>query len=766
MTWLAASDPQALLSLYAGVAPPTVTAPGQGDLATSDQRAAELGDPIPVVWARWRNGAGGVLLSPPATEVRYETPGPGLIAASYHLLLGEGPMSPIEVRDVFSGAIRTGSFNQSYNRRAGAWLPGNYVTDISVPEIAQLSQYCGSVGTYPGLSTLSYQIQTAATDDSFKRQVNIFIRGGVNVTRLADGVYGPSDNFADLILYLMQRSSTIPADMIDISALTATAIFLERQGFTCNCVTNERTSLADLIASWGPYFLVTESRNGGQLGLRPIVPTDAQGNILTGPLNYAYRFTTDNVKPESLDINYTSLGDRQPFTIQARWRQQPSNDLGITRVLETRYAGTAETGPFELQDLSQFATSELHAARFSAHQLARRCHLSHTARLRARPGAHSTTLAPGAVVRVTLPREASSGGIDNWDYLYQVERITRAHGGEVGYELTHLPVDALRRSLVALDVIAAVGTGILLSPQRSGLLQDTNSSTDATVPPDIGIDPNDPATEAARAGGATQEQPNTLGDEAAPTGEEDGPGEPQADAIRSQDSSTTPASIEPITCDTGQEAQYVEWYFRPTPNSDYKPYTSYARKALPILPIQPSGSQPLAQNIITPNSQYYAKYYCPEAGETTPEQIKVLKNERYTRPYTVKPEDLAPYSPLNNDTIAVSGSNSVAFAVSWLKNDGTYVPAAWVAYHQLLHDPGTGFIATYNNQPFNYSNPADPIHATRLWPLAQDPGLVGYDITAFWIGPTAALPSGSMALVPPGWIKYKWDANGKIVQVP
>ena len=141
MTWLAASDPQALLSLYAGVAPPTVTAPGQGDLATSDQRAAELGDPIPVVWARWRNGAGGVLLSPPATEVRYETPGPGLIAASYHLLLGEGPMSPIEVRDVFSGAIRTGSFNQSYNRRAGAWLPGNYVTDISVPEIAQLSQY-------------------------------------------------------------------------------------------------------------------------------------------------------------------------------------------------------------------------------------------------------------------------------------------------------------------------------------------------------------------------------------------------------------------------------------------------------------------------------------------------------------------------------------------------------------------------------------------------------------------------------------------------
>jgi len=762
MTWLAASDPQALLSLYAGVVPPTVTAPGQGDLVTADQRAAQLGDPIPVVWARWRNGAGGVLLSPPATEVRYETPGPGLIGASYHLLLGEGPMSSIEVRDVFSGAVRTGSFNQTFNRRAGAWLPGNYITDISVPEIAQLSQYCGSVGTYPGLSTLSYQIQTAATNDAFKRQVNIFIRGGVNVTRLADGVYGPSDNFADLILYLMQRSSTVPADMIDVPALTATAIFLERQGFTCNCVISERiserTSIPDLIANWGPFFLVAESRNGGKLGLRPILPTDAQGNILTGPLNYAYRFTIDNVMPESLDINYTSLGNRQPFTVQARWRQQPSNDLGIARVLETRYAGTAEAGPFELHDLSQLCTSELHAARFSAHQLARRCHLTHTARLRARPGAHSTTLAPGDVVRVTLPRETSSGGEDTWDYLYQVERITKPHAGDVGYELTHLPVDALRRSLVAIDVVAAVGTGILLSPQRTGLPQDTNSSTDATVPPDIGINQTNPAAAEAVGGGAAQEQPNTLGDESAPNGPEDGPGAPQTgEPIRIQDTPDGPATLDPVTCDTGQEPKFVDWYFRPTPYTDFRPYPAYGRKTQPLLPIQP-GPQPPERKTLAPGSQYYAKYYCPENGETTEEQIKVPKNLRFTKPYTVTPPDLAPYNP------SVGGPNSVAFGVRWLKNDGTWVPAAWIGYHNIIYTPGTNIIIAYQNYPYDYSDPANPAHAAFLWGVAQDPNLVGFDITSFHIGPTSLLPSGSMDKIPDGWTSYEWDANGRLVR--
>lgn len=734
-------------------------------MATADQRAAQLGDPIPVVWARWRNGAGGVLLSPPATELRYETPGNGQIQASYHLILGEGPMSPIEVRDVFSGAVRVGSFNQSYNRRAGTWLPGNFITDLSVPEIAQLSQYCGTVGTYPGVSTLSYQIQTALADDSFRRQVNIFIRGGINVTRLVDGVYGPSDNFADLILWLMQRSSRIPAEMIDITALTATAVFLERQGFTCNCVITERTSIPDLIAAWGPFFLVTESRNNGKLGLRPVLPTDAQGNILTGPLTYAYRFTVDNALPESLEINHSTLGNRQPFTVQSRWRQQPANDLGIARVLETRYAGTAEAGPFELRDLSGFATNELHVARVGAHLLARRCHVEHTARLRARPGGHSTTLAPGAVVRVTMPRETSSGGDDRWDYLYQVERISRTLAGDVSYELTHLPVDADRRSLVALDVMSAQGTGILLSPQRSGIVQDVNSSTDATVPPDVGI------SASSTAAGRPEELGDSRNNEEAPTGPEDGPEDPQANANRLQSIPSAPAALEPITCDTGEQAQYVDWYIRPNEHSDYKPYTVAGRKAQPILPIQP-GLQPSERYIIRPGAQYYAKYYCPKSTDTTPEMVRDPSNVRYTRPYTITPLDLAPFEPLNLTPGVVPGSRSVAYKLRVLRNDGPpWNPVYWdeaavngLAYHHIVFSPG--IVIGYQNQPYNYSDPADASHASMQRVVAQGPSIIAFDIINFFIGPTASLASGSQSVTPSDWIAYTWGPSGAIIEVP
>lgn len=764
MTWLASSDPQALLALYAGVVPPTVSANGQGDLATADQRAAQLGDPIPVVWARWRNGAGGVLLSPPATELRYETPGNGQIQASYHLILGEGPMSAIEVRDVFSGAIRAGSFNQSYNRRAGTWLPGNFITDLSVPEIAQLSQYCGSVGTYPGVSTLSYQIQTALANDAFKRQVNIFIRGGINVTRLADGVYGPSDNFADLILWLMQRSSRIPAEMIDIPALTATAVFLERQGFTCNCVITERTSIPDLIAAWGPYFLVTESRNNGKLGLRPVLPTDAQGNILTGPLTYAYRFNADNTIPDSLEINYSSLGNRQPFTVQSRWRQQPANDLGIARVLETRYAGTAEAGPFELHDLSAFATNELHAARVGAHLLARRCQIDHTARLRARPGGHSTTLSPGAVVRVTLPREASSGGDDTWDYLYQVERISKTLAGDVAYELTHLPVDAARRSLVALDVVSAVGTGILLSPQRSGILQDVNSSTDGTVPPDVGISANSTAASGAAQAGQPEEIDDSRDSAEPPTGPEDGPGEGpdggQSGPTRSQTTPDAPAVLEPIVCDSGQPPEGLEWFVRPNPYTDYKPYPAAGRTGQPLLPIQP-GSQPQERRVLRPGGQFYAKYWCPEPGDPPRDPSKI----RYSREYTVTPQDTAPFEPLG------SGGNSVAYKIRILRNDGPpWNPVYWdeavssLAYHHIIFIPT--LVTGYQNLPYDYTNPSDPAHASILWNVAQGPSIIAFDIVNFFIGPTASLPAGTMQVTPPDWVGYAWGQDGKLRRVP
>lgn len=619
MTWLSASDPQALLAMQAGVVqPPTGGTGAANDPMATDQRAASLGQPAPVVFGRWRNGAGGVFISPPATDCRFENDPTNAVTAYYHLLLSDGDIDSIQVRDVFQGPDRVGSFSQSYNRRAGTWDPGNALVQRGALPLPAATYYCGSVGTYPGMSTLSFQATAAVDSDTWKRQVHVFIRGGLNVTRLADNVTGPSDNYCDLIRWLMQRTARIPDSMIDTAALTQSAGFLEAQGFTCNTVISEPSSLADYIARTAPYFLLTESRVNGRLGLRPVLPTTATGEISTavGP---AYVFTVDDVLPGTLEINYATLASRQPFVVQVTWRQQSPNELGITRVLEMRYDGTAANGPYESHDLSAFCTSETHAARIAAYILSRRCRVTHTARWTARPGLHGTSLLTGTIVRVKLPRESSSDAAAEWDHLYQIERVTKTLAGDIAYEASHVPVNDDSDSLIALDVVAATGTGIVLPSQRTGINQDTNSSTDSSVPPDTGIDPTDPRADDASGGGAEQGLNGPLDGETAPGG-------PVLDDTGEGVVAASKTSVP--KCSNGSNAQKnYRWYGRdepvPSPDVPFFQLTTQdigGNLRLAIYYTCPFGEEPLNPDRATSDVTYNAGDMLPTGQLATTTQ--------------------------------------------------------------------------------------------------------------------------------------------------
>jgi hypothetical protein len=312
--------------------------------------------------------------------------------------------------------------------------------------------------------------------------VHLFIRGGMAVTRIYDSVTGPSDNFADLVKWLLVNTSRVPAAMIDNTALLAAATFLEVNGFTCNIEIRESTNYSDLAARLAPYFLLAESSAGGKRGLRPLLPVTAGGAIKTTAITAEYTFTEDTVLPGTLEINYLSLADRQPFVVQVIWRQQLESDIGIIRTAEVRYASTAETGPYESHDLSTFCTSEDHAVKVGAYILAKRLYTTHTIRFAARPQEHNTLISAGDIIRVQLARDNTTYANSVHDYLYQVERITKTLAGDVSYEATHFPIDDQGRSLIALDVAAAVGTGIILPSGRTGVSCDVNSSSDNTIP--------------------------------------------------------------------------------------------------------------------------------------------------------------------------------------------------------------------------------------------------------------------------------------------
>ena len=453
------------------------------------QRSAVVGEPIPIVFCRRTGGTGGVLISPPATEARFEDDASSNITASYHLVLSEGQIDSIQVRDVFQRSCRVGSFTQTYDRRAGTFVAGNFINNT--PNL-EAPTYCGTGGTYDGLSTMAFSVTIPAGFDQWNRQVHCFIRGGIYVSRLLDSVTGPSNNVADLLLYLLRNSSKVPDAMIDTAtSFLAAATFTDVNGFWFNGEERQSNNLVDWISDRLKYFLLRQTRIGGKEALKPLVPTDDDGTIKTTAVSWVFTFTEEHIIPDSDEITYTPLADRKPFCATVLWRQQDDLGIPVMRTAEVRYTGTAVDGPYEQHDLSGFCSTENHAVKVGTYIISKRKHVTHRLQLGVKPDAFNPTLANGDLVRVRLERVASTGAASLHDYLYEVDRIGKSVSGEVLLELTHFPVDANRASVVAQEVAAATGTGLLLPTGLSGITCDVNSSADTSVPADTSLDPDD-----------------------------------------------------------------------------------------------------------------------------------------------------------------------------------------------------------------------------------------------------------------------------------
>lgn len=583
------SDPfDTLIYQQSLVATPLVEGAATGtDNLDVAQRAVSIGEVVPIVFGRRNDqGFGGVLISPGATEARFENDTANAVTASYHLVLSEGELDNIEVRDVFQRSCRVGTFSQSYGRRAGDWTPGNFIVDrfsvgeatgvnlflnSALPETQSITvtaqvytlsfygtgtitlsgastagplvgtgdvpdrvsltftptagtltltltgeitqprfetgteatglittlprpecpYYCGSGGTYQQMTTASFVIGAPPDDTRWNRQVHCFIRGGMHVPRLLQSGTGPSNNFADLVLWMLRKTSRTPEMLIDLDEFEKAAEYTDKSGFWFNGVVNQSSNLEDFLAAHARYFLLSKSKKGGKVGLRSLLPTTATGDLKVTPTQAVYVFNEDNIIPGSFEITYIPLNERKPFCALMLWRQQPEDDIGIIRTTEVRYEGTAIEGPYEQHDLSAFVASEDHAVKAGTYILATRRYRTHTLRIKAIPAAFNATLSQGDIVQVIMQRQASSAAPGEHRYLYEVDRIGKTRTGEVSLDLIHFPVDRQGRSLVALEVAAARGSGTLLTTTRSGITCDINSSTDTTIPPDTSLDPTE-----------------------------------------------------------------------------------------------------------------------------------------------------------------------------------------------------------------------------------------------------------------------------------
>ena len=489
--------PLAQVAQQAGnVSAPLTADPAKGNNNTqAAQRSIVMGEVVPIVFTRRLGKDGGVMLQPGATEAAFSVnSSTNALTAKYLLVLGEGQMYSVQRRDVMQIGIRRGTFSQTYNKRAGNWTPGNTIPIPTSGTYRVASYNCGGgssgYGTYSGLTTFSFITTCPDGDDSWKGQVSIFIRGGLQVTRLVDGQTGPSSNVVDLIKYLLTQTARVPTGVIDSSSLAAAAAFIDVNLFRWDGVITESTNLRDWLAKTLPYYLLREASANGKFALRPLVPTTSGGAIETGAITPAFTFDSSSVVSGSFEIEYIGLAERKPVCLQMQWRQQDECQWPLVRTSEVRYRGEALSGPYEQHDLSAVATNENHVIKAATYILARRRYVTHTARVSIQPGAASRALVAGDIIQLALTREASTGSTGEHNSYYEVQSIRKEASGVLGLDLLHFPVDSQGRSLVARDVAAATGTGLLLNPNTEGA-PDDYSCDDNTVPADDSLPTDD-----------------------------------------------------------------------------------------------------------------------------------------------------------------------------------------------------------------------------------------------------------------------------------
>jgi nucleoid-associated protein YgaU len=221
---------------------------------------------------------------------------------------------------------------------------------------------------------------------------------------------------------------------------------------------------------------------GGKFGLRPLLPSNSDGTINTGAIVPDWVLTEAAIKPDSYQVDYASAASSRPIPMAMLWRQQHDDtDVPIVRTLTV--GDPNASGPIEQHDLSQFATSENHPAKVGAYLYCRRTLSTHTATVRLRPGNQSGLITEGDIVQLYLQvitsRESPSV-INRW---YQVESVGHALDGEETLSLSHFPVNSGGQSLIALAVANAVGTGTILTSNRTGGSCDLPGASSSTTVP-------------------------------------------------------------------------------------------------------------------------------------------------------------------------------------------------------------------------------------------------------------------------------------------
>lgn len=409
---------------------------------------------VPIVFCREVDGIGGCWVSPPCVQYGFSVDAFDNVDISYTLVLGQGEYPAVPIADVYYGTALFGSLVDNDILLVYEGLPYNVITQTAVDPssslVGELPTENGGGGTFQDVTLLGCYARLPAPA-VWNRQIHVFMRNGIEVDRYVEGTKGPSNNFADLFKYLLTATGELSGGLIDDDSLEIAARFLNAESLRFSGVLAGSSSLQEYLSRTAPLFLTIYTINRGRHGLMPALPVTDTYELSTAFVQPTHSYTTADLVPGTLNVQYVPASDRKPFQAVMAWR----DPLIPGQVVQTtvNYSGRAVSGPFEPYDLSGFCVTQEQAIKIGRYILAQRLYVGHSLQFQLLPSVTPPIVGDlFSLERDIMPNGAS---VRREQFVYRVTALGIAADGAVNVTAVHFPRDASGVSQVAREIVSS-----------------------------------------------------------------------------------------------------------------------------------------------------------------------------------------------------------------------------------------------------------------------------------------------------------------------
>lgn len=354
------------------------------------------------------------------------------------------------------------------------------VPDSILLELTQTSAYPGGLdrtSSYVNLQMLVFSgnlfnLFENSTAPGPIKQLHIFLEEGIEVMRwrinavggVVTGTTGPSNKFADLVLYWFENSGKFTGldqiNYFNFSESTVCTLFHSQYNINYNAYLTSTANFLSYAQTTAPFLLCSLIGVSGIFSLKPLLPVSVDGTINPSPLTPEEAYTDSDLNEDSIIGSiitgsyvktYKDREDRLPITVVVTWRDQSPYNVENLRTTSVRYSDYAIDSPEETYDLAEFCTNAQHAELFAKYVLATRRYSLHTVKFQT--ARNAVNLDPLDLISVSMTRTNSEGDSRVETEHYLVDSLEYDPTGVVTITASQFPLDGSSISIINSSIL-------------------------------------------------------------------------------------------------------------------------------------------------------------------------------------------------------------------------------------------------------------------------------------------------------------------------